>query len=231
MPAAAACPSGTATRAWKTSGAATPPPRSSASWPISTACSPNPPPAPPKACCPISTGPKCPSTTSGWKKGCLRDRAKSYFWKTTQTPERPETDAFLFGSFTGAARQFLALSVTGCLRTLCQLPRTRGSQNVTFRLLPPTRAGQVPPQAAERARTEREAKMHGINIQNFPLLRPKSTSTPPARTGPKRQEVKKRKQKPKICKSGLDTGGGYAIMLLKGKGPSFQPVLGLYLLY
>ena len=27
-----------------------------------------------------------------------------------------------------------ALSVTGRLRTLCQLPRTRGSQNVTFRL-------------------------------------------------------------------------------------------------
>ena len=31
---------------------------------------------------------------------------------------------------------------------------------------------------------------------------------PPARNGLKRQEVKKRKQKPKICKSGLDTGGG-----------------------
>ena len=34
--------------------------------------------------------------------------------------------------------------------------------------------------------------------------------------------MKKIKQKPKNSKSGLDTGGGYAIMLLKGNGPSFH---------
>ena len=37
-------------------------------------------------------------------------------------------------------------------RSARQLPRKRGSQNETYRLLPPTRAGEVPPQAAERAR-------------------------------------------------------------------------------
>ena len=37
-----------------------------------------------------------------------------------------------------------------------------------------------------------------------------------------RRELKKRKQKPKNSKSGLDTGGGYVIMPLKGKDLPFN---------
>src|SRR5699024_11146535 len=43
-------------------------------------------------------------------------------------------------------------------------------------------------------------------------------------------KVTKRKQKPKNSKSGLDTGG-VCYNAFERKGPSFQPVLGLYLLY
>ena len=56
--------------AWKTSAAATPPPKSSASWPTSTACSPSRPPAPPRACWTVLTGPKCPNRTSAWSRAC-----------------------------------------------------------------------------------------------------------------------------------------------------------------
>ena len=42
--------------------------------------------------------------------------------------------------------------------------------------------------------------------------------------------IKKRKQKRKNSKSGLDTGG-VCYNAFERKGPSFQPVLGLYLLY
>ena len=37
------------------------------------------------------------------------------------------------------------------------------------------------------------------------------------------------KQKGENLKSGLDTGGGYGIIGTQRKGPSFEPVLGLYL--
>ena len=77
---------------------------------------------------------------------------------------------------------------------------------------PPTRAGEVPPQAAERARTERRAKRRNdgksINIQNFPIPRPKFDPAFPEQNGASGSKIKKIKQKPKICKSGLDTGGG-----------------------
>ena len=92
---------------------------------------------------------------------------------------------------------------------------------------PRPRAGEVPPQAAKRAKTEN--KMHKYTKQLH--KNPKYTLAPEARNRVQGLKIKKRKQKPKNSKSGLDTGGGYAIMLLKGKGPSFQPVLGLYLLY
>ena len=42
-----------------------------------------------------------------------------------------------------------------------QLSRTRESQNETYRLLPPTRAGEVPPQAAERAKSWPQRSVSG----------------------------------------------------------------------
>ena len=45
------------------------------------------------------------------------------------------------------------------------------------------------------------------------------------------QRLYKMKEKRKNLKKGLDTGGGYGIIGTQRKGPSFEPVLGLYLLY
>ena len=54
-----------------------------------------------------------------------------------------------------------------------------------------------------------------INIQNHRINNPNIHFTLPPK-------VTKRKQKPKNSKSGLDTGGGYAIMPLKGKDLPFN---------
>src|SRR5699024_10733968 len=82
----------------------------------------------------ISTGPKCPNTTSGWKKGCLRDRAKSYFWKSTQTPERPETGALLFWLVAplgpGQGGQMQAGASCGCA---CRAPLSGASRQLSRR--------------------------------------------------------------------------------------------------
>ena len=63
-----------------------------------------------------------------------------------------------------------------------------------------------------------------MNIQNYCINNPNIHFTLPPK-------VTKRKQKPKNSKSGLDTGGGVCYNAFERKGPSFQPVLGLYLLY
>ena len=54
-----------------------------------------------------------------------------------------------------------------------------------------------------------------IDIQNHRINNPNIHLTLPP-------QVMKRKQKPKNSKSGLDTGGGYAIMPLKGKDLPFN---------
>ena len=90
---------------------------------------------------------------------------------------------------------FAPLSSTGRLRTLCQLPRTRGSQNVTFRLLPPTRAGEVPPQAAERAKTEGGEKTYKYTKFTTPTLKIPSRAGGAKRTEKTGSKEKKAKTK------------------------------------
>src|SRR5699024_8677057 len=72
------------------------------------------------------------------------------------------------------------------------------------------------------ARTERGAQnrpdaptQKRINIQKYRIKSENIHFTLPPK-------VTKRKQKPKNSKSGLDTGGGYAIMPLKGKDLPFS---------
>src|SRR5699024_6001022 len=67
------------------------------------------------------------------------------------------------------------------------------------------------------------ANQKRMNIQNRRINNPNIHLTHPPK-------VTKRKQKPKNSKSGLDTGG-VCYNAFERKGPSFQPVLGLYLLY
>ena len=68
------------------------------------------------------------------------------------------------------------------------------------------------------------ANQKRMNIQKIRINNPNIHFTLPP-------QVTKRKQKPKNSKSGLDTGGGVCYNAFERKGPSFQPVLGLYLLY
>ena len=81
-------------------------------------------------------------------------------------------------------------------------------------------SGRHPPCApicmrALRARLHPTRRTKKMNIQNHRINNPNIHFTHPP-------QVTKRKQKPKNSKSGLDTGGGYAIMPLKGKDLPFN---------
>ena len=68
------CPSGTATRAWRTSGQNTPPKRSWENWPTPTACRKNLPPAHRRASWQTFHGKKSPGTTSACRKDCFKQQ-------------------------------------------------------------------------------------------------------------------------------------------------------------
>ena len=56
-------------------------------------------------------------------------------------------------------------------RSARQLPRKRGSQNETFRLLPPTRAGEVARRAGEGSNKQCGGQPFGRPPQRDPIFR------------------------------------------------------------